>query len=720
MTFDYNEENKTLIVSTDDGRVMKYVFMDGQVGKLFNLILLQLENASGGGGSTVDVAEWAKADNSDKIPEEKIPDMFDNVDVVSELPETGVQDRIYIVTGGDNAGKRYYWNGAEFAEMPDEGGITIGTVAGTAYDGGKGTELETKVTDLEASVADKLGTLDVAAWAKAEDPTTIPLEKMDENVVEYSDFSYVPSGETEPVPRKTIQLKNYDSISGLNTTGNDAANLIMMSKWDKVDIGSSRYPVNLNGSEFTLNDEKTIATTDQIPSVEGLATEEFVTQKIGEIQIPDISDLTANVSTVGESVQIGQEVKGLNLKTSGDVYSGAMVNSEGYIPTMTPYPGESGRYVLQMRNHDSLSGVSTDGATGGNLVMLSKYDVADYGSKNFHTNLNVKEDNGHNGRVTVNDDNEIAYLSDINEVFELNGLTELQTGASSESIQTALGVDFETLVSTISESKLIIVDRNSAGDYKACIHATGNISSGNGGANLMFFVGTVPTIFEVQYVSGTFALYVAEYEFAKKSDIPDTSGFATTQSLSDSIAAEASARNKAIETATSDLVHNTTTVAGKSLTGNITLASADLTDGTELAKKDEILDTVVNETNNETLRQALTVRTHLPFARMNDLTNQTEAQIYALFNESVTDRASLRNYIQSNMAYIAYNLDSAGQHQYYKLPILLASIPDTGDITVIAMAADIYNSDKLSKFTYTITLNGDSSSVHIEKKALES
>ena len=617
MTFDYNETSEVLRVTKDDGTVEKYVF-NKPVGKLFSMLLQQMENLSGGGDS--DVAEWAKVGNSDKIPEEKIPDMFDNVDVVSELPETGVQDRIYIVTGGDSAGKRYYWNGTEFVEMPDEGGITIGTVTGTAYDGGKGTELE-------AIVADKLGVDDVSTWAKAQDPTTIPLEKMDENVVEYTDFSYTPSGETQPVERRTIQLANYDSISGMNTTGNDAANLIMMSKWDKVDIGSSRYPVNLNGSEFTLNDNRDIA-----------------------------------------------------------------------------------------------------------------------------------------------------------KVYETNGLTGLSEGASDSNIRSALGLEFDKLIEIIRDKNVIIVDRTSIGDYKTCIHATGNISSGNGGANLMFFIGTTPTIYQVQYVSGVYALAVIKYEFAEKDEIPSLDGYATTQNVSDSIAAEASAREKAIETATSDLVHNTLTVAGKSLTGNITLASTDLTDGTtlaqkseiptslpnpnaltinyngtqaftydgsqsetgnfivnagtvpmseddettisakldEYAKKDEILNTVVDESTNETLRQALTARTHLPFARNTPLENQTEAQIFALFDSSVTDRASLRTYLISNMAYTAYNLDSAGQHQYYKLPIVLASIPDSGDITVIAIGPDIYNSDLMTKFTYTIVLNGDASSVKINKKVLES
>ncbi|EPP4232736.1 hypothetical protein ACUPZ6_001208 [Campylobacter coli] len=65
--------------------------------------------------------------------------------------------------------------------------------------------------------------------------------------------------------RKTIQLKNYDSISGVSTTG-EGINIAMVSKWDKVDLGSAQIPINLNGSETrpTYNDSKEIALMDDV------------------------------------------------------------------------------------------------------------------------------------------------------------------------------------------------------------------------------------------------------------------------------------------------------------------------------------------------------------------------------------------------------------------------------------------------------------------------
>lgn len=85
--------------------------------------------------------------------------------------------------------------------------------------------------------------------------------------VTYSDFEY---GDAQ---RKTIQLANYDSISGVGTDG-QGYNIAMVSKWDKVDLGTNSLTMNLNSlnGEVQINDEKIVATVDQIPSVENLAT----------------------------------------------------------------------------------------------------------------------------------------------------------------------------------------------------------------------------------------------------------------------------------------------------------------------------------------------------------------------------------------------------------------------------------------------------------------
>ena len=61
-----------------------------------------------------------------------------------------------------------------------------------------------------------------------------------------------------------------------------------------------------------------------------------------------------------------------------------------------------GRKHIALKNHDSVLGTATDGSTY-NLAMVSKWDVADFGSAQLHANLNSKD-----GIATINDDKVIA------------------------------------------------------------------------------------------------------------------------------------------------------------------------------------------------------------------------------------------------------------------------------------------------------------------------
>lgn len=68
--------------------------------------------------------------------------------------------------------------------------------------------------------------------------------------------------------RKTIQLNNHDSISGLATDGT-GYNIAMVSKWDKVDLGAAGLEINLNGKAErpTYNDDKEIALLEDVNAV---------------------------------------------------------------------------------------------------------------------------------------------------------------------------------------------------------------------------------------------------------------------------------------------------------------------------------------------------------------------------------------------------------------------------------------------------------------------
>lgn len=81
-----------------------------------------------------------------------------------------------------------------------------------------------------------------------------------EKAVKYEDTA------TEQNPgRKTIFLNNHDNICGKTTDGS-AVNIAMVSKWNKVDLGSSSVEINLNGSAErpTYNDSKQIALLEDL------------------------------------------------------------------------------------------------------------------------------------------------------------------------------------------------------------------------------------------------------------------------------------------------------------------------------------------------------------------------------------------------------------------------------------------------------------------------
>ena len=138
-----------------------------------------------------------------------------------------------------------------------------------------------------------------------------------EGVVKYQEF-----GEG----RKTIQLSNYDNISGIDTKG-ECHNLVMLSKWDKADFGAPGVELNLNGSADrpTYNDTKEIALTEDIEA----AKEGLISYKVLE----------------------------------------------------------DGSKTIELANGDSLSGVNAEGVAGFNLAKVSADDKVEVGSAGLTLNL---------------------------------------------------------------------------------------------------------------------------------------------------------------------------------------------------------------------------------------------------------------------------------------------------------------------------------------------
>ena len=114
-----------------------------------------------------------------------------------------------------------------------------------------------------------------------------------EKAVKYEDTA------TEQNPgRKTIFLNNHDNICGKTTDGS-AVNIAMVSKWNKVGLGSSSVEINLNGSADrpTYND-----------------TEELALLK-------DVAGLSNTLEALNATVQILQSKVDVLTKTNTEVVS---------------------------------------------------------------------------------------------------------------------------------------------------------------------------------------------------------------------------------------------------------------------------------------------------------------------------------------------------------------------------------------------------------------
>lgn len=232
-------------------------------------------------------------------------------------------------------------------------------------------------------------------------------EKLDskadkDSVVEYKEF-----GEG----RKTIQLANYDSISGIDTKGT-GHNLAMVSKWDKADFGAPGLELNLNGSAErpTYND-----------------TEEIALVKDIQVSSSDIEELKAAVEEKADKSEVALKANQADVDFQVNAINDKLAEKadKTELEEAVKYQkfGED-RKTIQLANYDNISGVATDG-TGHNLVMLSKWDVADFGAPGVKINLNGSE-----ARPTYNDDKEIALLEDIEAANDKYiSYKELESGA---------------------------------------------------------------------------------------------------------------------------------------------------------------------------------------------------------------------------------------------------------------------------------------------------
>ena len=349
-------------------------------------------------------------------------------------------------------------------------------------------------------------------------------------MIQYAD-SEVRRLETAKIPyaydektQSNINVILPEGGSYLGNYGDENATIAKAAVYDGVkqlELGSSKVHTNINtDSDVTIETstgKKTIATTDELVNIVNIPirslqdkvyTQEEIFDWFGVTSVPELKQKITRGSQMYLRYGISLSGNPMYYKMPIEYTAFESANQIKLVLVgLNTRDDVTSKYEIII----NLDGTIIEGNSNVKLTLLSlEPDLSQYALKS-----------------ELPDVSDFVTKEEVPNIFETNGLTELKTGESSSNIEAALGIDFASLIEIIRKNKAVIVDRNSAGDYKACIHATGNISSGNGAANLMFFIGTTPTIYQVQYVSGTFALAVTEYEFADKDEIPDVSNLAT-------------------------------------------------------------------------------------------------------------------------------------------------------------------------------------------------
>lgn len=198
--------------------------------------------------------------------------------------------------------------------------------------------------------------------------------------------------------RNHIVLKNHDSVLG-TATDNNTYNLAMVSKWDVADFGSAQLHANLNTSDkVTINDDKVIATTDQLDSmasglsttinsiaqaVSGKASTEYVDTKIADL----IASAPAELDTLKE---IADELANDKNALSG-LFN--VISTKASIDDVNTVKADSYNYKLELQdninsldsNISSLANnvYSKEEADGKFITEIPEVDLSEYATLTY-------------------------------------------------------------------------------------------------------------------------------------------------------------------------------------------------------------------------------------------------------------------------------------------------------------------------------------------------
>ena len=248
----------------------------------------------------------------------------------------------------------------------------------------------------------------------------------DSDVVKYSDVA----------GKKAIVLENTTAIAANMTTG-ETTNLALVNEFNDAEFGNTRLHTNIKTKDnVTINDTDIVATEayvdNKISEKTDTLEEQIATkQDAGNYALSD--DLNRAIVDMSEKIGSKQDIG--DYATRAELNAGlddkANVEHTHTVAQITDFPDlnvyatksdvensvkykdfEENRKTIELANYDSVSGLKTDG-TGVNLVMVSKWDKADFGSADITMNLNTID------HVTINDSDIVATIAELEEAKQI-------------------------------------------------------------------------------------------------------------------------------------------------------------------------------------------------------------------------------------------------------------------------------------------------------------
>lgn len=257
--------------------------------------------------------------------------------------------------------------------------------------------LKTTVGDADNGLVKDVNTLKNAGYQTAANVNSLISDSIAST--EDNTIGKALSGKVNAVAGKQLSTEDFTTAEK-----NKLADIAAGAQVNKIES------VKLNGTELTITDKAV-----NITAIENLADdgEGYLTKEGNNIKANRIAKTNLDTDLSGEITASTTKLTGMTDDTVQASINTAVAGSVKYTDiSKAELPN---RKAIVLKNHDIILGTDKAGNTY-NLAMLSKWDVADFGSDQIHMNLNSKD-----GVATLNDNQVVLTDQLLNKVVAANG-----------------------------------------------------------------------------------------------------------------------------------------------------------------------------------------------------------------------------------------------------------------------------------------------------------